>query len=139
MRPRLCQPALVFVCASGIFSLASCVDPFALDKSPQGGGVGGQAVSNVGSGGASVAGIGGRTGTGGAVGAGGTVGTGGAVGTGGTTQGSGGTNVDAGATDAPVVLPAPVQPPEPFPTVNSVSSGSSDSGWRQVDVSLESG
>jgi hypothetical protein len=129
MRPKLKFSEVVVIYACGIAVCASCVDPFAFDRSPQGG-VGGQAAPSGGVGGAVVpGGSGGRTGAGGAVGSGGSQGvggsqglggsqgTGGTPGFGGATLGSGGTNADGGVTDAPVVLPAPVQPPEPFATV----------------------
>jgi hypothetical protein len=110
----------------GMAALASCVDPFAIDKKPTTQGSGGQPAGSGGS-----AGVAGAAGTGGLSGAGGVVGTGGAVvgtggraavggapGAGGATPGTGGANVDGGSMDAPVVLPAPVQPAEPFATVN---------------------
>jgi hypothetical protein len=80
-------------------ALASCVNPFAVDRTP---------IEQDGVGGAGT-GVGGkRTGTGGARGTGGMVGT---VGTGGASV-----TPDGGSPDAPpAVEPAPIQPHEPYP------------------------
>ena len=98
---------LLFVCAA----LASCVNPFAIDTTPQrpdaGNGSGGASGSN-GQGGRP-AGLGGSPNPGGA---------GGAAGTAGGPGGAGATGNDAGVDGPPVVVTSrPVQPLEPFPTI----------------------
>ena len=57
MRPTPGYPALVFIAALGIAAVASCVNPFKFDKSPQSG-AGGQPPATAGSGGAVTAGTG---------------------------------------------------------------------------------